>query len=226
LVTHPAASKPSYACGDSATGLLGQTIADNLADSARRVPGRDALVDCASGRRWTYAQFDAAVDQLARALMASGIERGDRIAVWAPNCAEWVLLQYGSARVGAILVCVNPSYRAHELAYVLGQSGTSLLFCVTQNRGADYRAMAQSVATGLPGLRQTVFMGYGRVPPSCRSTIRSTSSTPPAPPARPRAPRSHTTTSSTTDTWWGVVWATPSTIASACRCRSITASAW
>jgi fatty-acyl-CoA synthase len=155
---HPAISKPSYACGDSGTGLLGQTIADNLADSARRFPGCDALVDCASGRRWTYAQFDAAVDQLARALMASGIERGDRIAVWAPNCAEWVLLQYGSARVGAILVCVNPSYRAHELAYVLGQSETSLLFCVTQNRGADYRAMAQSVATGLPRLRQTVFI--------------------------------------------------------------------
>ena len=148
----------SYACGDAATGLLGETIGDNLAATARRVPDRQALVDLVSGQRWTYAQFDAAVDDVARALLASGLGRGDRIAIWAPNCAQWLLLQYGSARVGAILVCVNPSYRAHELAYVLQQSKTSVLFCVGENRGASYRAMVAAVAPDIGSLRETVFV--------------------------------------------------------------------
>jgi fatty-acyl-CoA synthase len=148
----------SYACGEAVAGLLGETIGDNLAATARRVPDRQALVDLVSGQRWTYAQFDAAVDEVAQALLASGLARGDRIAIWAPNCAQWLLLQYGSARVGAILVCVNPSYRAHELAYVLRQSETSMLFCFGENRGTSYRGMVEAVAPDIGTLLGTVFM--------------------------------------------------------------------
>ena len=78
---------------------------------------REALVEVATGRRWTYAELDADVDALARGLIAAGIAKGDRVGIWAPNCAEWTLVQYATAKVGAILVNVNPAYRTHELAY-------------------------------------------------------------------------------------------------------------
>ena len=113
----------SYASGASAAPLLGETIGENLERAAARYPGREALVDVAAGRRWTYAQLDRDVRSLAKGLLAAGIETGDRVGIWSPNCAEWVIVQYATALVGAILVNVNPAYRAHELEYVLNQSG-------------------------------------------------------------------------------------------------------
>ena len=117
----------SYAHGTGTTELIGDTIGANLDRATAAFPEREALVDVASGRRWTYAEFAVAVDELARGLMASGVAKGDRVGIWAINCPEWVLVQYATARIGAVMVNINPAYRAHELEYVLQQAGISLL---------------------------------------------------------------------------------------------------
>lgn len=151
--------RPSYAHGTGETSLLGDTIGAALARTAERFPDREALVDVPSGRRWTYAEFGAAVDELARALLASGVERGDRVGIWAVNCPEWVLVQYATARVGAVLVNINPAYRAHELAYVLNQAGVSLLVASLAHKASDYRALVERVRAECPALRETVYIG-------------------------------------------------------------------
>ncbi|WP_405498377.1 AMP-binding protein [Streptomyces sp. NBC_00096] len=137
--------EPSYASGASGVPLLGDTIGENLDRTVRRFPGRDALVDMASGRRWTYREFAADVDALALGLLDLGIVRGDRVGIWAPNRAEWTLVQYATARIGAILVTVNPAYRSHELEYVLRQSGIRLLVAADRFRTSDYAAMIEEV---------------------------------------------------------------------------------
>src|SRR5881392_990000 len=105
-----ASSLPSYASGPSATPLVGDTIGEKLRRTAQRFPEREALVECTTGRRWSYAELDAAVDELARALIGYGLGKGDRVGIWAPNVAEWVLVQYATARVGVVLTNVNPAY--------------------------------------------------------------------------------------------------------------------
>src|SRR3954463_13018567 len=115
--------KLSYASGTSTTPLLGETIGANLEATAARHGDREALVSVHQDVRYTYAQLDAAVDDLARGLLGAGIAAGDRVGVWSPNCAEWVLVQYAPAKVGPILVNVNPAYRSTELEFVLNQSG-------------------------------------------------------------------------------------------------------
>ncbi|MDQ2827135.1 MAG: AMP-binding protein, partial [Actinomycetota bacterium] len=107
----------SYAAGETAPDLLEETIGANFARTVAEHGDHEALVECASGRRWTYAELDRDVDALARGLLAAGLAKGERIGVWAPNCAEWTIAQYASAKIGAILVNVNPSYRTHELSY-------------------------------------------------------------------------------------------------------------
>ncbi|GAA4894784.1 AMP-binding protein [Streptomyces coeruleoprunus] len=149
----------SYAHGTGGTPLLGDTIGANLARAVARFPDREALVDVPSGRRWTYAEFGAAVDELARALLASGVERGDRVGIWAVNCPEWVLVQYATARIGAIMVNINPAYRAHELAYVLNQAGVSLLVASPAHKTSDYRALVEQVRGECPRLRETFYIG-------------------------------------------------------------------
>ncbi|HEV2638314.1 MAG TPA: AMP-binding protein [Actinocrinis sp.] len=149
----------SHRIGRKTPALPGETVGANLARIARTFPDRDALVECATGRRWTYAQFDAAVDALARGLMAAGVGVGDRVGIWSPNCAEWVLLQYAAARSGAILVNLNPAYREHEIRYTLQQSGTSLLVAATQVKTSDYVGMIASVRGDCPDLRQVVHIG-------------------------------------------------------------------
>ncbi|MEV3978149.1 AMP-binding protein [Nonomuraea sp. NPDC049758] len=144
----------SYASGVSALPLLGQTIGENLERAAARYAGREALVEMASGRRWTYAEFDAAVNEVALGLLARGIAKGDRVGIWAPNCAEWVLTQYATAKIGAILVNINPAYRAHELDYVVRQSGMRLLVSAVEHKTSDYRAMLAEI-----GFTQVVFIG-------------------------------------------------------------------
>jgi fatty-acyl-CoA synthase len=155
----PAASQLSYSHGASAVPLLGETIGANLHRMAAASGSREALVDVPAGRRWTYAQLDADSDLVALGLIAAGIAKGDRVGIWAPNCAEWALLQYGSAKVGAILVNINPAYRSHELAYVLRQSGTKLLVSAESFKTSDYRAMIGEVRDGLPGLQQVIYIG-------------------------------------------------------------------
>src|SRR4051794_5969990 len=129
----------SYSSGTSDVALLGDTIGANLAKAVARYPDRDAAVECVTGRRLTYAELDAAVDELARGLLARRLRVGDRVGIWAPNCIDWMLVQYATARVGIILVNINPAYRSHELAYVLKQSGVSVLFSATEHKGSDYR---------------------------------------------------------------------------------------
>ena len=149
----------SYGSGVSQTPLLGDTIGDNLTRTVMRVPDAEALVDVPSGRRWTYAQLDADVTALALGLLAGGIQAGDRIGIWSPNCPEWTLLQYATAKVGALLVNVNPAYRSHELAYVLEQSGMRMLVSAAAHKTSDYRAMIDEVAPQCHDLSQVVYIG-------------------------------------------------------------------
>ncbi|MGW4564341.1 AMP-binding protein [Streptomyces sp. NPDC004561] len=152
-------SQLSYAHGTGATALLGDTIGADLDRAVAAWPDREALVDVPSGRRWTYARFAADVDRLACALLASGVAKGDRVGIWAVNCAEWVLVQYATARVGAIMVNINPAYRTHEVEFVLNQAGISLLFASLSHKTSDYRAMVEEVRGRCPGLREVVYIG-------------------------------------------------------------------
>jgi fatty-acyl-CoA synthase len=150
---------PSYACGTSELPLLGETIGENLERTVARFGGREALVEVWTGRRWTYAELDAAVDGLARGLLSAGIAKGDRVGIWSPNCAEWVLVQYATAKVGAVLVNVNPAYRTHELQYALAQSGVRLLVSAVSFKTSDYRAMVDQVRPRCPALERVVLIG-------------------------------------------------------------------
>lgn len=149
----------SYAAGETGPDLLDETIGANLARTAATYADREALVEVATGRRWTWARFDADVDTLARALMAAGLRQGDRIGIWAPNCAEWTLVQYAAARAGAVLVNVNPAYRTHELSYAVNQSGLRLLVSAEAHRSSDYRAMVAETREQCPTLERVVFLG-------------------------------------------------------------------
>jgi fatty-acyl-CoA synthase len=151
-------SAPSYSHGTSDTPLLGDTIGDHFQRTAARFADRPALVSRQQDVRLTYAQLDAAVDAAAAGLLRAGIRAGDRVGIWAPNCAEWVLVQYATAKVGAILVNVNPAYRTHELEYVLRQSGVRLLFSASAFKTSDYAAMIDEVSGAVETLERTVFV--------------------------------------------------------------------
>ncbi|HWH65941.1 MAG TPA: AMP-binding protein, partial [Gaiellales bacterium] len=150
----------------SSQALIGETIGENLRRVAARFGDREAMVDVPSGRRWTYRQLDADTDTLARGLLAAGIGTGERVGIWSPNCPEWVLLQYATAKMGAILVNINPAYRTHELAYVLRQAGLKLLVSAESFKTSDYRAMVGEVRGGLPDLEDVIFLntqGWGEL---------------------------------------------------------------
>jgi fatty-acyl-CoA synthase len=149
----------SYANGTSSTPLLGETIDANLRATVARFGDREALVDVPTGRRYTYAELDAGVDELARGLLARDIAAGDRVGIWAPNCAEWVLVQYATARIGAILVNINPAYRTHELDYVLRQASIGTLVAAPSFKTSDYRAMIEEVRPGLDTLNDVIYVG-------------------------------------------------------------------
>ncbi|SET48520.1 AMP-binding protein [Geodermatophilus poikilotrophus] len=156
-MTHPAL--PSYSSGTSTVPLLGDTIGANLDRTAARVGDHEALVECATGRRYGYPEFVAEVDAVALGLDALGVAKGDRVGIWAPNCAEWAFVQYATAKLGAILVNINPAYRTHELAYVLEQAGISVLVSAPEFRTSDYRAMVAEVREDCPDLREVLFLG-------------------------------------------------------------------
>jgi fatty-acyl-CoA synthase len=150
----------SYSSGESATPLLGDTIGGNFDATVLAFADREALVDRPSGRRWTYAELAADVDALALGLLQMGIEKGDRVGIWAPNCAEWTLTQYATAKIGAILVNINPAYRTRELEFVLNQSGTKLLVSAERLKTSDYVGMIAEVRPRCPGLAQVVVIGH------------------------------------------------------------------
>lgn len=151
----------SYAAGPADMPLIEQTIGANFERTARTHPDAEALVDVAGRRRWTYAELNADIDRLAMALLASGIERGDRVGIWSPNCPEWTILQYATAKVGAILVTINPAYRSHELSHVLRHSGTRLLVSAAAFKSSDYRLMVGEVRSEATDLTEVVFLGTG-----------------------------------------------------------------
>src|ERR1700742_1682996 len=150
--------EPSYASGTSLTPLLGDTIGDNLDRTIAAHGGREALVSVHQGLRYTYEQFGAAVERTARAFVAAGIESGERVGIWSPNCAEWALVQYATAKLGIILVNINPAYRTSELEYALRQSGCRMLVAAPAFKTSDYVAMVAEVRPSLDTLEQVVFL--------------------------------------------------------------------
>ena len=154
-------AEKSYTSAISDTPLLGDTIGENLDAAVRRFPDRPALVDVPAGRRWSYAELAADVDALALGLLAAGVGVGDRVGIWAPNCAEWVLTQYATAKIGAILVNINPAYRTSELEFVLNQSGARLLVAAQRLKTSDYAAMIDEVRPRCAALERVVLLGTG-----------------------------------------------------------------
>jgi fatty-acyl-CoA synthase len=149
----------SYASGTSSVPLIGQTIGANLEATVARFPDREAIVSRHQGVRLTYAEFDARIDLVARGLLARGYAKGDRVGIWAPNCVEWALVQYATAKIGVILVNINPAYRTHEVQYALAQSGCRGLVAATDFKTSDYVAMVEAVRGELPALEHVVFLG-------------------------------------------------------------------
>ncbi len=162
----------SYAHGASSTPLIGRTIPDYLDLIVSRFPENDAIVDVPTGRRWSYAQLQADCRRVAKSLVKLGIARGDRVAIWATNHPEWVLVQFGTAMMGAVMVNINPAYRTHELEHALKDSGASALLLIERFKTSDYVAMLTSVcpevsesapgamhSAKLPLLRTVALMG-------------------------------------------------------------------
>ncbi|WP_404351995.1 AMP-binding protein [Phycicoccus jejuensis] len=139
--------------------LLEQTIGDALDATVERFGDREALVDRAQDVRMTWSELGEAVDRLARGLLASGLEKGDRVGIWAPNCAEWTLVQLATAKVGLVLVNINPAYRTHELTYVLRQAGIRVLVTAASFKTSDYVAMVETARPECPALEQVVVIG-------------------------------------------------------------------
>ncbi|TVU70565.1 AMP-binding protein [Cobetia crustatorum] len=148
---HPATS-PSFSAHDvsylsatSDTPLMGETIGDCLDRICATYPERDALISCHQNLRYNWTELHQEVERVARGLLAMGITRGDRVGIWSPNRAEWTLIQYATAKIGVVLVNLNPSYRGHELAYALKQSGAATLLFQSRFKGSDYVAILEEL---------------------------------------------------------------------------------
>jgi fatty-acyl-CoA synthase len=149
----------AYARGAEIVPLLEETIGANLNRAIARWPGRDALVSCAEGVRMTWHEFGAAVDRVARALLGEGVQAGDRVGIWSPNRHEWTLVQYATAKLGVILVNINPAYRTSELEYALRQSGCRMLIAAQSFKSSDYRETVGEVRGACVALERVVFLG-------------------------------------------------------------------
>jgi fatty-acyl-CoA synthase len=152
-------AESSHASGATDIPLLADTIGENFGLAVRRHGDREALVDRPAGRRWTYSELAAEVDVLALGLLELGIRKGDRVGIWSPNRAEWVITQYATARIGAILVTINPAYRAHEVEYVLNQAGIRLLVAAATHKSSDYAAMIADVRPRCAKLEHVALLG-------------------------------------------------------------------
>ena len=157
----------AYTAGDTDVPLLEETIGQNFERVVAQFPFHDALIEAAAvpgadARRWSYTKLNDDVDRLARALLALGVAKGERIGIWSPNCAEWTILQYATAKIGAILVNVNPAYRSHELEFVVKQNGMRMLVTAPSDRNSDYVGDGTAGARRMPGAART------GVPAGCR----------------------------------------------------------
>jgi len=152
----------SYVHGPSHIPLLGETIGECLDRITVACGERDALISCHQRVRYTYSELHREAERIACGLLALGVEPGDRVGIWSPNCAEWLIAQYALAKVGAITVNINPAYRLRELEYALQQSGVSVLIAARRFRDGDYLAMLNELAPKLPSLRTVVYLGPDR----------------------------------------------------------------
>src|SRR5260221_6979308 len=135
----------SYAHGVAAKPLIGKTIGDFLDEAAAEFAGNEALVSTFENQRFTYAAFRGEVNRVARSLIALGMEKGERVGIWSTNCAAWVLAQFATAKIGAVLVTINPAYRLHELEFALRQSECNVLIRGEAFKEADYGEMLRTV---------------------------------------------------------------------------------
>ena len=149
--------KLAHEVGPDDVALLDETIPANLIRTIAEHGDREALVSVHQDIRWTYSEFGRRVDDLAKSLLAAGLQVGDRVGLWAPNYAEWTLVQYATAEIGVILVNVNPAYRTHELAYALNQSGCRWVIAAPQFKTSNYVEMVASVAADVSTLERSVF---------------------------------------------------------------------
>jgi fatty-acyl-CoA synthase len=148
----------SYVHGSGVTPLLGQTIGESLNRAAAQFGDRDALISCHQNLRYTYRELLHQVNRAARALLHLGVARGDRVGIWSPNTAEWVITQYAAAKVGAILVNINPAYRVRELEYALKQSGIKILIAARGFRKTDYVEMLTTLIPELSTIRRSTLV--------------------------------------------------------------------
>lgn len=148
----------SYAHGASGTPLLGETIGERLRNITEKFPNQEALVSCHQRYRVTYSEFYDQTTQVAKALLARGIKAGDRVGVWAPNRYEWTLVQFATARIGVIMVNINPAYRSNEVEFAINQSEISMMISALKFKTSDYKHMLQLVRPECPTLKQVVYL--------------------------------------------------------------------
>src|SRR5207302_3980881 len=150
---------PSYIHGPSETPLLGETIGQCLDRIVAQFPESDAVVSCHQRIRYTWRELHRQVETVARGIMSLGVRRGDRVGMWSPNCAEWLIAQFALAKIGAIMVDINPAYRLRELEHALMQSGVSVLISARGFRNTNYVAMIDELAPKLPSLKTVIYTG-------------------------------------------------------------------
>ena len=151
--------KLSYTNGASNIPLLGETIDENLRKTVAKFPNNDALISAHQHYRVTYTEFYEQVTAVTKGLIALGVKTGDRVGIWSPNCYEWTLLQYATAKIGAIMVNINPAYRTSELIYVINQSGLSYIFSAIQFKTSHYKKMIDDAREFTDTLRKEVYWG-------------------------------------------------------------------
>lgn len=149
----------AYTYGASNISLIGETIDQNLRKTVKKYPNKGALISVHQDYRVTYAEFYAQVTAVAKGLIALGVKQGDRVGIWSPNCYEWTLLQYATAKIGAIMVNINPAYRTSELIYVINQSGISYIFAAPQFKSSNYKKMIDDAREFTETLRKEVYWG-------------------------------------------------------------------
>ena len=149
----------AYTYGASNISLIGETIDQNLRKTVEKYPNKEALISVHQNYRVTYTEFYKQVTTVAKGLIALGVKQGDRVGMWSPNCYEWTLLQYATAKIGAIMVNINPAYRTSELIYVINQSGISYIFAAPQFKSSNYKKMIDDAREFTETLRKEVYWG-------------------------------------------------------------------
>ena len=147
----------AYTHGASSVALLGETIDENLKKTVDKYADQEALICSHQNYRATYKEFYDQVVEVAKGLIALGVKRGERVGVWSPNCYQWTLLQYATAKLGVILVNINPAYRTSELIYVINQSGLSVMFSALQFKSSNYKKMMDDAREFTDTIRKAIF---------------------------------------------------------------------